>query len=673
MKKIIDWSERKDGNEDTTGCGIPMLANYISILALAANVNWRKELKEGKLKLVDYQKVTVEIMKWLDNKASDEDVVTAQEMAKIYWKAAKDADAEDFEFNDTVLESAGKRTFRASPLLRSAIVSLGIADFDRAEYHRADDHQITYPHKLEVNWNKSWSNFRGINFSELLNLLKKNLNAYELNVLVGAKSHVLCKTEFTYYKIPLSETSVPTGKQAGVDDLGPNWGSGDHILFYGPPGTGKTREANKRILATLADQLETYSQGEITKSKLNGRWDNTLRTVVMKELRKFVTVCQFHSTYSYEDFIEGLRPFPGEHSDVRYEVVDGSFLALWKKATGKSANLKAKVIKENDEFFLEVDPYFIKLYDFDVESSLDIFFPIVEEFAKARCVSSTYNRLKIDKATAPFVENLPVEKLIPVAIKGDSWSPSNQYYVLIDEINRGKVSKIFGELLFALSSTEGDKYPEVRTQYSKTPLVLVKNLNLYGTMNSCDKSVDVLDQALKRRFQSFELMPLTTADLAHDQNWKNMVEEFFSISGVSLSKFLDNLNHSILASKYVDYDRQIGHSFLFKMSTLGRNSAIGKSKSVSEDAYCRAIFKVYFSDIFPVLQDFFIDRRDLLEKFVPKGFLTKNSYSLDADLRRLLTKEILEFDENLWDKFKPLFIKFIDSLQVSNIDQKGAA
>ncbi|MBX2987877.1 MAG: hypothetical protein KF802_08255 [Bdellovibrionaceae bacterium] len=671
MKRIVDWSQRKDGEEDTTGWSKSLIANYVSILAIAGNPSWKKEIKQKKISLDQYQDVTVQLLSWIFSNVTDEDIKNSRTTAEEYWKVAVKADERDFKFGDSVLEAAGKRRFRASQVLRSIVSHLGVSDFQEAEFDSSNNIEIIYPLSLEVNWNESWTNFRGIAFSKLVGFLKTQVKYECLEIKVGSGSEQFCSQQIG--STQESESATFEGKQASVDDLAPQWGAGTYILFYGPPGTGKTREANKLIQDTLAKQLEISSDGEIRKQTLNGEWTPKFRETVMRELRKFITVCQFHSTYSYEDFIEGLRPLSGEDSDVRYEVVDGSFLAIWRKATGKSANLKAKFVSQGDDIFLEIDPYFISLYDLDIETSVDVFVPSLEQYFSGKHVAGS-NWLKTNMTSEEFgkIQN---GKLIPVSLKGDSWSPSNQYFVLVDEINRGKVSKIFGELLFAMSASGDDKYPEVRTQYSKTPLVLVQNLSMLGTMNSCDKSVDVLDQALKRRFELRELMPLNSSDLAHDGPWKKMVSSFEDISKINLAHFLDGLNAAILDSKQVDYDRQIGHSYLFKINSEVKEGIKNKpSEMTNEDLCLRAIFKIYFADIFPVLQDFFLDRRDLLEKFVPKGLIVANSHALKSEVRRLLSaKSILDYDIETWKSIEQEFRKTIVALQISQSTQKRSA
>ena len=245
-----------------------------------------------------------------------------------------------------------------------------------------------------------------------------------------------------------------------------------------------------------------------------------------------------------------------------------------------------------------------------------------------------------------------------IRILPESWSKDSQYFVLVDEINRGKVSKIFGELLFAMSVGDDDNYVEIRTQYSKTPLLLLSNLHIIATMNTSDKSIDSLDQALKRRFEFRELMPLRSEDLGTNESWRIAIADFEKASKINLSSLLDWVNDSILAHR-IDYDRQIGHSYMFKAIDLLKKAKRGGSKIDDSDLSLRALFKVYFADIFPILQEFFLDSRDALVEYVPKEFLAKDSLALNSAVRRLVASDSIEkFNDIDWTKIQEKFRSF---------------
>ena len=180
---------------------------------------------------------------------------------------------------------------------------------------------------------------------------------------------------------------------------------GQNIIYYGAPGTGKTFGVLEDVKNTVDNVLGRY---EIT---------------------------QFHPSYSYEDFVEGIRPkgIDKSNGSMQFGLEDGEFKKFCKKA------------REEEESFLE-------LKDIDFKSA-------VEGFG---------------------------------------------YFFIIDEINRAELSRVFGELLFALEYRGADK-GMVKTQYSSLRdeddvFYIPENIFVIGTMNDVDRSIDSFDLALRRRF-----------------------------------------------------------------------------------------------------------------------------------------------------------------------------
>ena len=119
------------------------------------------------------------------------------------------------------------------------------------------------------------------------------------------------------------------------------------------------------------------------------------------------------------------------------------------------------------------------------------------------------------------------------------------YYIVIDEINRGNISKIFGELITLIEEDKRDIY-EVTLPYSKMPFTVPSNLYIIATMNSTDKSIATIDIALRRRFTFLKMKP--SLELVEDSNAKNMMKKL-----------------NIYITNTLGEDYQLGHSYFMKV------------------------------------------------------------------------------------------------------------
>jgi len=163
----------------------------------------------------------------------------------------------------------------------------------------------------------------------------------------------------------------------------------------------------------------------------------------------------------------------------------------------------------------------------------------------------------------------------------------DKYVMIIDEINRGNIAQIFGELITLLEEDkrEGEANAlSVKLPYSKTRFSIPSNLYLIGTMNTADRSVEALDTALRRRFSFEEMMPKPT-----------VIEEVLGSknvwNGIRISEVLDTINERI--EILVDRDHLIGHSYFLAL------------KEVSEDEMEETLIHIFVDKIIPLLQEYF--------------------------------------------------------------------
>ncbi|MBQ6296354.1 MAG: AAA family ATPase [Selenomonadaceae bacterium] len=267
-----------------------------------------------------------------------------------------------------------------------------------------------------------------------------------------------------------SETIIPTSSPSNkIPQPLENFFPLNQIL-YGVPGTGKT-------FITAA-----YAVAICDNQPLNETPDKKRYKQLCDDGRiKFVT---FHQSYSYEDFIEGIKPTI-TNGNISYEVKAGIFKKFCDDARNKNWN----------------------------------------------------------------------------------------FVFIIDEINRGNISKIFGELITLI---EDDKRGElyVTLPYSQEEFTVPKNVYIIGTMNTADRSIALIDTALRRRFDFIEMMPRPEL-LKSD------------VDGVNLQKILAELNKNI--KNLYDRDHTIGHAYFMKCESRAD------------------IDKVFRNKIIPLLQEYFFD------------------------------------------------------------------
>jgi hypothetical protein len=246
-----------------------------------------------------------------------------------------------------------------------------------------------------------------------------------------------------------------------------------NLILYGPPGTGKTYIVSEKA-ASICDK----ERGDYAELVERGRI-------------AFVT---FHQSYSYEDFVEGIRPVTKD-GVVNYEIRQGIFRQMCDRA-------------EKD--------------------------------------------------------------------------PNNKYVLIIDEINRANISKVFGELITLLepdkrlsseNRTEGTEIKVVLPYSGGDPFGVPSNLYLIGTMNTADRSIALLDTALRRRFEFVEMMPkpeLLSEKVVRNQDGTD--------TGIGLAAMLAALNRRV--EFLYDRDHTIGHAFFWDVDSLGKLDAVFRFKVI---------------------------------------------------------------------------------------------
>ncbi|MEZ4815055.1 MAG: AAA family ATPase [Bdellovibrionota bacterium] len=659
MKRIIDWSKGRE-RTDTTGLSDNKITTALVAYAVLSKREWFDQCKSGAVsadQLYAQFRELSEFVFGVDESAESLAEKGREESDKLY-DAIKTKAFERFTWDDTICVDVYKeRSFRSNIRFCSILFHLGAISLsdeaNDAEILRDKNSVEIRPKSQAKVYQKDWMLFAPPTFSSFVSYLQSNIEYEDLVVINFSKD----ETTFCEKSIGKTQGIRQTLQSTSPKFSGDSVLSRKYIIFHGPPGTGKTREAYKFTNKILSSHVETYSNGEVKANVFASSWpeDHERQQLFQKFHRLFCSTTQFHASYGYEDFIEGIKPIPSAKG-IRYEVIDGTFMATWRKATGIHADvLISKVTQSDDSTLLYPESIYVSLYDLDIDG-FEVLIPGHPEPLQGiydtseKCLR--INKINTDKLGDEFVAK----------IRGNSWGQPFDYFIFIDEINRGKVAKIFGELLLALSVADEGSAPEVRTQYSKTPLFLPNNLHIIATMNTTDKSIDLLDQAFRRRFEFIELTPLRAEDAVSQIEWKDLIAAYKKTLNIDIAQWLKDLNESLVRKGQIDHDRQIGHSYFFKALKESKKPKAKNLHFKDEKTFLSwTLFKVYVQDIFPVLQDFFPSDRDGLTAIVPEHLVDAHTCSLRNDIRDLVRKDhLLQFSEEdfkVWDtKVKPDFL-----------------
>lgn len=368
-----------------------------------------------------------------------------------------------------------------------------------------------------------------------------------------------------------------------------------NIIFRGAPGTGKSY---------LAKQIATdiISEGYFDKyESLND------------EQKKQVEFVQFHPSYDYSDFVEGLRPKINDDGSMGFELKDGIFKSFVSRARRNYENSqKPKEIVEKEtsvqesmkNFFdnieLGVDEFkTLTGNSFYVSSIDDNFIHItipgndivnklvlsVSEIKQMLESGLTFNKVKditnfFNKQFAS--QAYSYEFVILKAIQSSKihtrqspveTEPLKKYIFIIDEINRGEISKIFGELFYSIDPGYRGKSGEIATQYSNLQVgnekfYIPENLYIIGTMNDIDRSVDSFDFAMRRRFRFIEIKADATSGMLDGLKSNRLDDAANELLPEEAINRMTALNEAILEVEDLNENYQIGASYFLKLKNL---------------------------------------------------------------------------------------------------------
>lgn len=412
-----------------------------------------------------------------------------------------------------------------------------------------------------------------------------------------------------------------------------------NMILYGPPGTGKTYNTAIYAVAICSGRTVEDVSSE-PYSHIIQRYNE-----LKKDGR--IAFTTFHQSYGYEEFIEGIKPVLDGDGAIGYTIEDGVFKAFCKRAKipegfefDHNAKIWKVVLKSGDlvqqntvkfECFNESRIMYdwktqadhkgsyafsqiahfqerVNIGDFVVSyagegTNIDAIGIVTgdaeyEDAKSSYCWSRTVEWLEtgrvhnikelnggknFDNTQLQPLRRVSIPDLLKLIRQQTFVSQEKNYVFVIDEINRGNISKIFGELITLIEDTKREGNEEGTSAllpYSGEEFSVPDNVYILGTMNTADRSIALMDTALRRRFRFVEMMP------------DSAVLEGIRIDGLNVARMLDVINERI--EFLFDREHTIGHAFF-----------TGLLKQ--ENRTVQALGTIFEKSVIPLLQEYFYE------------------------------------------------------------------
>lgn len=530
---------------------------------------------------------------------------------------------------------------------------------------------------------------KGTVYFEILARLKNDLTLMEMREVAGIENFHQNKLGKISEQQAALQLTIECFKQAEKDGLILNFTNKEqempnnnmqnktaknpplNQILYGPPGTGKTYNTINKALEILGVETQGKSRAELKAQFDEFRQNGQI---------EFVT---FHQSFSYEEFVEGIKPTfekknENEKTDkMEYEIADGVFKKICKAAQ--------EIINLKKDFY----PAFYKKLKKDGPITYDnITFEIDEKVTseatnkefKSGNITIYSSKLEsilnnIEALDNEKLDDIIEQKITPeqqykkdniwrykaiIRYYFDEYLPRHRhnYILIIDEINRGNISKILGELITLIEPSKrigGDEELRVTLPYSNESFGVPSNLYIIGTMNTADRSIALLDTALRRRFEFVEMMPepellkniwiVKDTEQRDNENQvipENRIEEldkYMSEKSNCLYEILNSINNRI--EFLLDREHTIGHAFFFEKAKFYKNDKLEWYELTLE-----SLKEIFVKKIIPLLQEYFYDDYAKIDAVLNGNGMVKDFSKNDLQVN--LSDDFVDSDKKIY-------------------------
>ena len=388
-----------------------------------------------------------------------------------------------------------------------------------------------------------------------------------------------------------------------------------NIILYGPPGTGKTYKLQNEYINRFTEETRSTEQDRAKEVVNNHAWWEIISMAVYDLKSGKVADIFAHPLVQLKTAISTTK-------------TPRNTIWAWLQRHTKNECPNVNLAKRNSPQYFWKDEHSVWSIDAEMfENETTDLFEVYKKLKSSSKSSTEIRRYEFVTFHQSYAYEEFIEGIKPKMSDGDSadieyeikqgvflnicnrakLDPDHDYCLFIDEINRGNVSAIFGELITLIETDKragNENEIAIKLPYSGMEFSVPKNLYIIGTMNTADRSVEALDSALRRRFSFIEMLP--DSDVIDQQEVGAIIE------GISVRDVLDTINKRIEALLSRDY--LIGHSYFLNLT------------SPSE------LMEAFANKVIPLLQEYFYNDYYKLLLVLGPGFVSKVSVRQDDAL-----------------------------------------